>query len=143
MSLAEVAPALEARTLSAAEREALERVEGIVFDVQRYSLHDGPGLRTSVFFKGCPLRCGWCSNPESQRGAPEVVTFSAKCLACGACVEVCTPGARKLVDGRLVWERDLCDLCGECVLACPSGAVCWSGQRRAAGDVVGEALRDG
>jgi pyruvate formate lyase activating enzyme len=140
--LGEIAPVLEARTLSAAERELLERVEGTVFDIQRYSLHDGPGLRTSVFLKGCPLRCSWCSNPESQRVTPELAMFSANCLACGACVEVCGPGARKLVDGQLVWERGLCNECAECVRACPAEAVCWSGQRWTAGDVIREVLRD-
>jgi len=122
--------------------EPLERVEGTVFDVQRYSLHDGPGLRTSVFLKGCPLRCSWCSNPESQRVTPELAMFSANCLACGACVEVCGAGARKLVDGQLVWERGLCNECGECVRACPAEAVRWSGQRWTAGDVIREVLRD-
>jgi pyruvate formate lyase activating enzyme len=142
LTLGEIAPAIEARPLSAAEREVLERMEGTVFDIQRYSLHDGPGLRTSVFLKGCPLRCSWCSNPESQRVAPELVMFPANCLACGACVEVCDPGIRMLMDGRLVWERCVCSLCGACVQACPAEATCWSGQRWTAGDVVREALRD-
>ena len=140
--LDETAPAPKARTPSAAEREALERVEGTVFDIQRYSLHDGPGLRTSVFFKGCPLRCGWCSNPESQRVGPELVMFTTNCLACGACVEVCDPGGRTLVDGRLVWERGLCTSCGACVQVCPTEAMTWSGRRRTAGDVIRETLRD-
>jgi pyruvate formate lyase activating enzyme len=140
--LGEIMPALEAKPLSAPEREALERVEGIVFDIQRYSLHDGPGLRTSIFLKGCPLRCGWCSNPESQGVGPELVMFAANCLACGACVEACDPGARQLVDGQLEWERGLCNLCGACVRVCPAQAVSWSGQYWTAGDVIREALRD-
>jgi len=126
----------------AAEQDELERVEGVVFDIQRYSLHDGPGLRTDIFLKGCPLRCAWCSNPESQRVEPELVMFPANCLACGACIEVCGPGGRQLVNGRLVWERDLCDLCAECVRICPAAAMDWSGQRWTAGDVVREVLRD-
>jgi pyruvate formate lyase activating enzyme len=140
--LGEIAPALRAKPLSAAEQYALERVEGFVFDTQRYSLHDGPGLRTNVFLKGCPLRCGWCSNPESQRLAPELVIFSANCLACGACIEVCDPGARNLVDGQLVWERGICSLCGACVHVCPAEAVSWSGQQWTAADVIKEVLRD-
>lgn len=140
--LGEVAPALEAKALSATERDELEQVEGFVFDIQRYSLHDGPGLRTSVFLKGCPLRCGWCSNPESQRVAPELVMFSTSCLACGACVEVCDPGSRRLVDGQLLWDLTLCNLCGACVRVCPAEAVSWSGQQWTAGDVIKEVLRD-
>jgi pyruvate formate lyase activating enzyme len=142
VKLGAIAPVQKAQPLSAAEREALEQVGGTVFDIQRYSLHDGPGLRTSVFFKGCPLRCDWCANPESQRAAAELVMFSASCLACGACIEVCDAGARALVDGRLEWERGACTLCGACVQACPAQAMCWSGQWWTAGDVVREALRD-
>ena len=120
----------------------MEQAEGFVFDVQRYSLHDGPGLRTSVFLKGCPLRCGWCSNPESQRSAPELVLFSATCLACGACVEVCDPGGRRLVDGQLIWDQTICNLCGACAEICPTGATRWSGRSWTAGEVIKEVLRD-
>ncbi|MFC2036875.1 glycyl-radical enzyme activating protein [Chloroflexota bacterium] len=140
--LGEIGPALEAKELPATEKQRLEQIDGIVFDIQRYSLHDGPGLRTSVFLKGCPLRCDWCSNPESQRIAPELVMFEANCLACGACVEACAPGGRTLVDGQLVWERTQCTLCGACARICPAAAVRWSGQRWTAGDVIQEVLRD-
>ncbi len=142
VSLDALTPAQTARALSVAERAALEQVEGTVFDIQRYSLHDGPGLRTNVFLKGCPLRCRWCANPESQAVTPELVMFSANCLACGTCVQVCSSGARTLVDGRLVWERTLCSQCAECVNVCPVEAMCWSGQRWTAGEVIKEALRD-
>ena len=113
-----------------------------MFDIQRYSLEDGPGLRTSVFLKGCPLRCAWCSNPESQRVEPELLQFPANCLLCGDCVEACDSGARELSDGRLAWHRDLCNLSGECARICPSEAMSWSGRRMSAGEVIGEALRD-
>ncbi|MCK6630705.1 MAG: 4Fe-4S cluster-binding domain-containing protein, partial [Anaerolineae bacterium] len=66
--------------LTRLERERLEQVEGIIFDIQRYSLHDGPGLRTNVFLKGCPLRCGWCANPESQNPQPELALFAHNCI---------------------------------------------------------------
>jgi len=134
------APGPEA--LTAAGRRELERIEGTVFDIQRYSLDDGPGLRTSVFLKGCPLRCSWCSNPESQRPEPELTFFATNCLVCGTCVEACGPGARKIEDGRLHWERDLCNLSGECVRVCPAEAMGWRGQPRTAGEVIQEALRD-
>jgi len=136
------APVQKAQPLSVAERQVVEQVEGFVFDIQRYSLHDGPGLRTSIFLKGCPLRCGWCSNPESQRPGPELLMFAAQCLACGACVDVCPAGARTLEDGQLLWERSLCTSCGACVSICPSRATIGSGQRLTAGEIVAEALRD-
>jgi pyruvate formate lyase activating enzyme len=128
--------------LSNAERTRLERVEGSVFDIQRYSLEDGPGLRTSVFFKGCPLRCAWCSNPESQRVKPELFHFGASCVSCGACISVCAVQGRSLSGGGLTWNRIACSGCGECARACPTHATTWSGSRRAAGDTLREVLRD-
>ena len=76
--------------LSEAERLRLAKVEGVVFDIQRYSLHDGPGLRTAVFLKGCPLRCPWCANPESQKRQPELALSASNCIACGQFEEVCS-----------------------------------------------------
>jgi pyruvate formate lyase activating enzyme len=135
-------PAPSAALLSHAERSRLEGVQGSVFDIQRYSLDDGPGLRTSVFFKGCPLRCAWCSNPESQRVKPELLMFAASCVSCGACVDVCAVHGRSLRDGRLQWNRASCTGCGECARICPVHATAWSGGQRAAGEVVREVLRD-
>jgi pyruvate formate lyase activating enzyme len=142
VSLDRTAPARSATLLSTAERSALERVEGTVFDIQRYSLDDGPGLRTAVFFKGCPLRCAWCSNPESQRVSPELLMFATSCIVCGACVDVCTVRGRTLDGDHVEWDRTSCARCGECVRICPAHATVWSGVRRAAGDVLGEALGD-
>jgi len=132
----------QAAALSAAERVALEAVEGTVFDVQRYSLDDGPGLRTAVFIKGCPLRCAWCSNPESQRVVPELLLFRTNCIACGACVDVCAVKGRSIEGDRLAWDRTSCTRCGECAEICPAQATVWSGVRRTARDVLGEVLRD-
>jgi pyruvate formate lyase activating enzyme len=126
----------------AIERAALEQTEGTVIDVQRYSLEDGPGVRTSVFLKGCPLRCGWCSNPESQRVNPELMFWPDNCLACGACLEVCASEARSLTAGAMNWDRASCSRCGECVEICPAHAMVWSGRLRSAGDVIREVLRD-
>jgi pyruvate formate lyase activating enzyme len=142
VSLERTAPGRGARPFTEPDRKALERVEGTVFDVQRYSLEDGPGLRTAVFFKGCPLRCAWCSNPESQHVAPELLLFATSCLVCGSCVEVCAAGGRTLSGERIEWDRQRCTLCGECVRVCPAQATTWSGRRAAAGDVLAEVLRD-
>jgi len=137
-----IAPPRAASPLSNAERMALEQVDGTVFDVQRYSLDDGPGLRTAVFLKGCPLRCVWCSNPESQRIDPELLLFGSSCIACGACVVGCAVQSRKLDGDHIEWNRKLCTRCGECVMTCPAHAMVWSGVRRKAGDLVREVLRD-
>jgi pyruvate formate lyase activating enzyme len=142
VALDRTAPARSAIRLSNAERSALERVEGNVFDVQRYSLDDGPGLRTAVFLKGCPLRCAWCANPESQRVIPELLLFANSCVACGACVDICAAESRKLDGGHIDWDRKSCTRCGECAQICPAQATVWSGVRRAAGDLLREALSD-
>ncbi|MEN3011142.1 MAG: glycyl-radical enzyme activating protein [Candidatus Bipolaricaulaceae bacterium] len=96
---------------------------GIVFDIQRFSLHDGPGIRTTVFLKGCPLRCLWCHNPEGLSPKPELMFFDYKCLGCGTCARVCPEGALAQEAGaqpRLTREK--CTGCGRCAEACPSGA---------------------
>jgi pyruvate formate lyase activating enzyme len=139
-----IEPAKRASLLSNVERTRLERVEGTVFAVQLYSLDDGPGLRASVFFKGCPLRCAWCANPESQRVKPELLMFAAKCTSCGACVDACTAHSRLLGDDhRIHWDRTSCRRCGECVKVCPAQATVWTGERNTAGDVLRQVLGDG
>ncbi len=117
-------------------------LHGIIFDVQRFSLHDGPGIRTLVFFKGCPLRCLWCSNPESQCFEPEILFDPTTCVACGGCVEACPHRAVRLETGRLRDERERCVACGRCVEACYAEARTIAGRRVTADEVVGEVLRD-
>lgn len=102
--------------------------EGLIFHVQRFSLQDGPGLRSTVFLKGCPLACTWCHNPESQNPAPELFTVESRCLHCGACEEVCS--------------NPECRSCGLCVEACPSGARQMAGRRVTSGQLLEELLRD-
>jgi len=126
-------------TVDAAE---LKHVEGIIFDIQRYSLHDGPGLRTNVFFKGCPLRCKWCCNPESQNAQPELALFSARCFACADCLEVCAPAALSMSEGKLQWNSAACDHCGGCVEICASQAIRWLGYRVTALQVIEQVMRD-
>ena len=100
---------------------------GIVFNIQKYSVHDGPGIRTVVFLKGCPLRCHWCSNPESQKSQPQLIYNRNKCLTlehCVRCLEVCTVGAIKAGEGnRIQIDREICTECLLCTQACPSQAL--------------------
>lgn len=117
--------------------DSLEQVEGIIFDIQRYSLHDGPGLRTNVFLKGCPLRCQWCANPESQQMQPELALSEHNCIDCGQFADPCAGCwvAAHASGGRAT-------ALGERVAICPTGALHWVGERRSAGAVIAEVLRD-
>jgi len=95
---------------------------GLVFDIQRFCLHDGPGIRTTVFLKGCTLRCRWCHNPESIAPRPEVYFWAQRCVKCGACARACPRGAIRLDRPRRIMRR-LCDGCGACARACPATAL--------------------
>lgn len=116
---------------------------GRVFDIQRFSIHDGPGIRTTVFLKSCPLRCLWCHNPESMSLRPLLSFAAAKCIACGSCVEVCPNGVHMFDDGgRHLLLRERCELCRDCVEVCPSGALEIAGRDVSVSDVLEDVLRD-
>ncbi|MFV0423826.1 glycyl-radical enzyme activating protein [Oleidesulfovibrio sp.] len=87
---------------------------GQVLNIQRYSTHDGPGIRTTVFLKGCPLRCFWCQNPETQSLRPALSFRKDKCTSCGRCVAICPHQANKIIDGQMVIDREACNVCGDC-----------------------------
>jgi len=112
---------------------------GLVFDVKHYAVHDGPGLRTTVFLKGCPLRCEWCHSPESQSPAPEVMVDTDRCIGCGACVSSCPRGAIS-EPGHI--DRAACDGCGVCAESCYAEALELIGRRMTVADVLAEVERD-
>lgn len=100
----------------------MEDGKATIFDIQRYSVHDGPGIRTLVFFKGCLLRCKWCQNPESLDREPEMAFFANKCIGCGECAKVCPKGAIVFEDARRI-DRSVCDRCGKCAEICYAEAL--------------------
>jgi pyruvate formate lyase activating enzyme len=123
-------------------RLAVKEIRGIVFDIQRYSLHDGPGLRTNVFFKGCSLDCRWCSNPEGKNPNPQIAFFERNCFLCNDCVAECPESAITLEEGHIIWNRLQCTQCGRCADVCPAHAFSLIGREMTAGAVVAEVLRD-
>ena len=115
---------------------------GLVLAIERCSLHDGPGIRTTVFLKGCPLRCQWCHNPESQAGRPELYFLHERCSACGACAQACPSGCHAIEQGLHRIDRSACDACGACVRACPQAALEIKGERLSVAQVMADVVKD-
>jgi len=116
--------------------------KSIIFNIQKFSIHDGPGIRTTVFFKGCPLKCMWCHNPESQNTNKEMLYDRDKCVLCGTCVKVCPKHAIKIENDILTTDMNKCDFCGECVTYCMYGAREIAGKEYTVDEVVKEVLKD-
>ncbi len=117
--------------------------DGVVFNIQSYSIHDGPGIRTVVFFKGCPLKCAWCSNPESQSKTPELGLLKERCHSCRKCVEVCPEGAISITrDGTVITDRVKCIICGTCESVCPYRARQVYGRQISKEELVDEIGKD-
>lgn len=115
---------------------------GNVFNIQRYSIHDGPGIRTTVFLKGCALKCFWCQNPESQAMNPEILYNKDNCTLCGRCIKVCGTGASILSELGSAIDRDKCIGCGQCVEACYANARVLAGKEMSLEEVMDVVLKD-
>ncbi len=116
--------------------------KGIIFNIQRYSLHDGPGIRTTVFFKGCPLECWWCQNPESISLEADIMRQPDRCLGCGSCMDACPEEAVRVGETGPVIDRNLCSRCLKCAAACPAEALEAVGNEYSVGELVKEVLKD-
>ena len=113
-----------------------------IFNIQKYSIHDGQGIRTTFFFKGCPLSCQWCHNPESQRYGMELMFYHERCVGCGSCIPVCPRHANMLVEGRMNVDRAVCMACGACVDVCLPNARELAGKAYTVDELVKEAEKD-
>jgi len=117
-------------------------MQGMVINIQRFSTHDGPGVRTTVFLKGCSNTCAWCHDPESMRARPELQVYPDRCIGCGRCLEVCPAGAHELVDGEKVHHRERCQVCGRCAEECFAGGLVIAGRSMRVDEVMAEILQD-
>ena len=127
-------------------REDYLKLTAPVFNVQTYSIHDGPGIRVTVFVKGCPLRCLWCANPESNLAKPQLMTYATKCTGCGRCVDACPKGAISIGehDGKFIaiTDREKCVDCGACVPHCPNDARELAGTEMTVEEVLAKVMKD-
>ena len=114
---------------------------GTIFDIKRFAVHDGPGIRTTLFLKGCPLRCPWCQNPEGLSGAIRLWHKPSLCILCGSCVKACKYGALEMKE-RIHIDHSRCVKCGDCIAACPTGALAYDGQEVTVLEAVDMLLQD-
>jgi len=116
--------------------------KGLIFNIQRFSVHDGPGIRTLIFMKGCPLKCIWCCNPESQSIKKEIMFTEDRCLGCGNCSQHCPSSAIQMKEGKPFIDKNKCTLCGVCAQVCPTQATEMIGEEMTVDEVMEEVLKD-
>lgn len=115
---------------------------GKIFEIKRFAVHDGDGIRTTVFFKGCPLKCIWCHNPEGISYKPQLAYYRDKCVRCGECARVCETKAHKIVGDEHIYDRKLCVACGKCADVCLGNALYFYGKEVDVDELIGELLKD-
>jgi pyruvate formate lyase activating enzyme len=117
-------------------------MKSLITDIQRFSLNDGPGIRTTVFFKGCNMHCTWCHNPETLSFESDLLFYSAKCIHCGKCFGACPAHAHQIVDGKHTIDRSLCIRCGKCAEVCYAQALTMSGKEMTVEEILAEVRQD-
>jgi len=118
-------------------------MKGLIYDIQKFAIHDGPGIRTLVYMKGCPLKCLWCSSPHTQKFSPDLLYIESNCEPCQRCIDICPKEAIKLSDEKKIKvDRDLCDLCGQCVKACQNQALKLVGDERTVEELYQDVMKD-
>ena len=114
----------------------------LITSIQKYSIHDGDGIRTSVFFKGCPLRCAWCHNPETQKYTKELTCNEERCVGCGSCADICPEGAVQIIFGKAKTDRDKCTACGRCTDVCHLNIREVAGKEYSVNELFKELMKD-
>lgn len=117
-------------------------MEGIIFNIQKFSIHDGPGIRTTIFFKGCPLKCGWCSNPESQLEKIQILYDQKKCIHCQSCINACQHKAIQMINDKIIINHQKCTGCLSCVDSCFQNALDYEGENKKITEIVKICLQD-
>lgn len=124
------------------ELKNMSETKGLIFNIQRFSLHDGPGIRTTIFLKGCPLKCLWCHNPEGINQSKELLYKSFSCMHCGRCIEICPNSVFSLTENQLFINRNDCDLCGICIEKCPTKSIEICGIPISVSELINEVMTD-
>lgn len=120
----------------------MSNIIGLIFDIKRFAVHDGPGIRTTIFLKGCPLSCWWCHNPEGLSDKPEVTYYDYKCMGCDKCIDICSQKALKKIDNKLNRNFEICSVCGDCVEVCPTASQQIIGQKISSEKLMEEIKKD-